>query len=343
MNGRFAGVAVGILVLALGCAVGLWWAELRTSSPLTSDLPEAALIVPVEEVDLAPQFAVGLAVERSPGDEARVSATGTVTRLDVQPGSVLDAGDVVAHVNDEPVVAYLGDGPLWRDLSPGDEGPDVARVQAYLEALGFDAGTVDGTFGSATAAAVTAFNRAYATGVSGDTFGLSSVAWIGDAPLTVSEVVPTVGAAVGAGETLVRGPAHLASILVSEPPGGLPGGDGYRVRVGDFETSYSPGSGAIRDAEAVARIAEELGTSGEGAGTAESTTTRPAVRVSASSVVVDPTTGKTCVYDAVDGPPIPVTILGGTTMHADLDPGVSVTTVLSNPLQMMDRPTCDSS
>ena len=60
-------------------------------------------------------------------------------------------------------------------LKRGSYGPQVARVQQLLAALGFDPGAVDGVFGAATEAALRAFQTAAGIGVDGE-FGGESFA-----------------------------------------------------------------------------------------------------------------------------------------------------------------------
>lgn len=50
--------------------------------------------------------------------------------------------------------------PAAGHLSRGDTGPQVIALQKALNALGYDVGTPDGTFGPATEAAVIAFQKA---------------------------------------------------------------------------------------------------------------------------------------------------------------------------------------
>jgi hypothetical protein len=55
-------------------------------------------------------------------------------------------------------------------LKPGDHGANVRRLQRALAQLGYPAGTIDGVYGTATAQAVTRFQRAHgltADGVAG--------------------------------------------------------------------------------------------------------------------------------------------------------------------------------
>ncbi|HEY4267286.1 MAG TPA: peptidoglycan-binding protein [Galbitalea sp.] len=84
------------------------------------------------------------------------SATGVVTRVAVRRGESVSSGDVLITINDNPVIALRGRVPLWRDLAPGDTGPDVSRLQASLADAGHLTGDRDGVFGPGTEDAIRA-------------------------------------------------------------------------------------------------------------------------------------------------------------------------------------------
>ena len=65
---------------------------------------------------------------------------GTVTGV-VEPGTVLEEGDIAYWVNGEPVVVLYGDVPAYRtmnDASTNLEGDDIAQLETYLDENGFD-------------------------------------------------------------------------------------------------------------------------------------------------------------------------------------------------------------
>jgi peptidoglycan hydrolase-like protein with peptidoglycan-binding domain len=79
---------------------------------------------------------------------------GTLTWLPTA-GAVVHRGGRLYRVDDEPVVLMYGSLPAWRALSAGvSDGPDVRQLERNLERLGYDPGTVDDHFSSATTAAV---------------------------------------------------------------------------------------------------------------------------------------------------------------------------------------------
>jgi hypothetical protein len=86
------------------------------------------------------------------GGEPGGSSTLTGT---ARPGSVVRRGGTLYRVDGEPVVLMYGATPAYRTLRQGvSEGADVAELESNLAALGFDPGTVDEEFSSATADAV---------------------------------------------------------------------------------------------------------------------------------------------------------------------------------------------
>jgi peptidoglycan hydrolase-like protein with peptidoglycan-binding domain len=85
-------------------------------------------------------------------------ALSIVTRVFHGPGSAVGPGQVILEVAGRPVFLFQGTYPAYRNLVPGESGPDVAQLQAGLGALGYSIGSdPSGVFGAGTSAAVTAF------------------------------------------------------------------------------------------------------------------------------------------------------------------------------------------
>lgn len=84
---------------------------------------------------------------------------GTVTSV-VAAGTTLAPGDVIAVVDDVPVVWLEGTVPSWRTLANGDVGADVAQLESALASMGFDNDgevTIDDEYTAATADMVAAW------------------------------------------------------------------------------------------------------------------------------------------------------------------------------------------
>lgn len=98
-----------------------------------------------------------------------------VTRIFKPVGSEVSAGTVLAEVAGRPLFVFAGPVPVYRDLTVGDTGQDVAQLQAGLESLGYSIGSDQaGTFGAGTVAAVTAYYRAIGYSVPQQTTAASS-------------------------------------------------------------------------------------------------------------------------------------------------------------------------
>jgi peptidoglycan hydrolase-like protein with peptidoglycan-binding domain len=81
-----------------------------------------------------------------------------ISRLDVAAGRTVSSGEKLAEIDGEPMFALTGRVPAWRDITPGESGPDVAELQKALASLGYYAGgDTPGLYGTATEDAVAAY------------------------------------------------------------------------------------------------------------------------------------------------------------------------------------------
>lgn len=81
------------------------------------------------------------------------TVTGVVTAVNLRDGESIKAGSVPIEVQGRPVIALGGEFRFYRNLRPGDTGPDVRQLEEALADLGL-LGYVDDVFGSATQAAI---------------------------------------------------------------------------------------------------------------------------------------------------------------------------------------------
>jgi hypothetical protein len=86
------------------------------------------------------------------------SSPSIMTKQPLASGDQINAGTVIAEVNGQPVFAIPGAFPFYRDLSPGESGPDVRQLQEGLKSAGYRV-TPDGSFGAATEAALRAMYK----------------------------------------------------------------------------------------------------------------------------------------------------------------------------------------
>lgn len=99
---------------------------------------------------------VSLGAETTVGGASADGSQPVVTAVHVAVGDQIHAGQVVAEVAGRPIVALTLPFSLYRDLVPGDEGPDVEALQQAMTELGTYRGVIDGDYGQATARAVDA-------------------------------------------------------------------------------------------------------------------------------------------------------------------------------------------
>ncbi|QAY63007.1 peptidoglycan-binding protein [Xylanimonas allomyrinae] len=300
----------------------------------------APVVVPVERAERRASMMVSLEVVPGEAFVATSSTSGTVTGA-AQVGAVLDNGVTVMVVDDRPVVAMLGDAPLWRPLGSGARGEDVTRLQEFLITTGHLSGPATDRFGPATTAGVRSFAQSIGLPRSTTVFDPAWVVWVGDSPLPVAHVDAPVGATLAAGDPVVTGPAAAGAVAVAEPQGGLVAdlGDDPELVVGGAVVPYVPGSGAITDPEHVAALVGALGMVEQGAGQIRAAQGH-GVAVLPASAVVSGEGGLVCIFPDESSPPVAVTVVGGggATVQVPLDAGL--TTVLANPHQLAGLPAC---
>jgi hypothetical protein len=132
------------------------------SQVLTSSVQMRGQVYPSTEYDVyanAPTSSTG-ADSGSPSSAGGSSSAGEVyiSKLEVAAGDTITNGEQLAEIDGEPLFALTGPVPAWRDLTPGESGPDVTELQKALASLGYyDGGDTAGYFGSATEDAVSAY------------------------------------------------------------------------------------------------------------------------------------------------------------------------------------------
>jgi len=217
---RRIGTAVGLLILVAAVAAGF---VLRPDGSEAVETSAAArnAVVPTETVevsrrDLTEEVKLTGTVSHGEARPLPVEAEGLVTSAPSQD-DVVGPGDELIRINDRPVTLAEGSVPLYRELrrvgrfevdEAGDksglqEGEDVAQLQRFLLAEGFDDEErleADGIFGITTERAVKAWQKELGvtslkrtTGADGSARHEVKVEFVADAPTDVetAEVVST--------------------------------------------------------------------------------------------------------------------------------------------------------
>jgi hypothetical protein len=203
--GRRGGRVAAAVVVVGAIAVAAW---LLLSSGDGSDPPAANDAVPlgsapVERRDLVAREDVDGTLGFTGATSVAAPAAGTITRLRAE-GDTVTRGRSLLSIDAKATAWVLyGSVPMYRDLSPGvSDGRDVRQLERNLKAFGYDPGTVDDDWTSATTDAVEAFQ---------DDRGLTE-----DGSISRTEVVISDGAArVGRHRAEVGDPARAGAPVTS--------------------------------------------------------------------------------------------------------------------------------
>lgn len=254
--GRGYLMLVGVLVI--GAVVATWVLVRGSASDLEELTPQdRAVLVPVQETTVDFSAPATLSAQVAPGRSIPAPAlTGTVTGVEVAPGDVLSGEEKLYAVDGVPVVAYADEGVLFRPLSRGDRGPDVATAQRFLNSL-LDADLDDdGVFGATTRSAVQDYERRI--GIQ-DPTGVLDPGWFAHLPtesFEVAEVDVQAGApAPAAGQPVATGTASLADVTMTSASAGPAGAYELLVRGEAVPVERAEdGSWQVTDLDAAASV-----------------------------------------------------------------------------------------
>jgi hypothetical protein len=258
---RLVWAALGAVLLAVG---GAWlWAgdgsteaASATATPVATAVVERGTISATESWDGTLEYGAPFTVTSS--------VEGTITRL-VDQGEILNRGDELFRVNEQPVTLLYGAVPMYRDLRPGDSGVDVRQLEKNLAALGYDGFTVDDEFTSSTAEAVRAWQEDIAAAQTG-TVARDDVVFVpGGRQVDTLRVDVGDAAVPGAPVLDVTGTDQVVALDVDID-------DRDMLEVDTKVTVVLPDGGKVRGSVATTEVVEVASESGGGVdgGTAES-------------------------------------------------------------------------
>jgi multidrug efflux pump subunit AcrA (membrane-fusion protein) len=153
-------------------------------------------------------------------------------------GQIIARGQSLYEIGGQPVLLLYGSSAPTRAFLAGmSPGPDVAELNANLDALGYGQGLSGDTFTVATAAAIRALQSARGAAVSGELL-LGSVVFE-RGPVRVTSVTATVGAAVMPGPVLdVTSTARQVKLaLDASEQGSVKVGDTVSITLPDNQTT----------------------------------------------------------------------------------------------------------
>jgi peptidoglycan hydrolase-like protein with peptidoglycan-binding domain len=128
-------------------------------------------------------------------------------------GAIIEQGDVLYRVDNRPTVLLYGETPAYRAMALGNEGTDVAQLQAALINLGLAPGDLPiGTFDDATLEAVVAWQ--ISTGAHPDgVVNLGEIVFLPDS-LRVGEAVASTGDTAMNGSPVIMTSASSTFVTV---------------------------------------------------------------------------------------------------------------------------------
>ncbi|HUC25301.1 MAG TPA: peptidoglycan-binding protein [Streptosporangiaceae bacterium] len=212
-------------------------------SVLTTTVLGQGVVEPPEEVSPS---AIGTSGGGAAASNQNVQPI--VTRIFRRRGSTVSQGSVLLEVAGQPFFVLKGAVPAYRNLEPGETGPDVVQLQDDMESLGYSIGTdASGYFGRGTSAAVTAFYKGIGYPPQETTVGpkadrgpvvpLGEYTFVPRLPARIASLSAKVGQAVSAGAlTLAIGNPTIS--------GQINPSDASVVRPGMSVTITEPGGGA---------------------------------------------------------------------------------------------------
>jgi peptidoglycan hydrolase-like protein with peptidoglycan-binding domain len=175
---------------------------------------------------------------------------GTLTRLRAEGGTVRRGQSLLSIDAEATAWVLYGTRPLYRDLGPGvADGRDVRQLERNLNALGYDPGTVDTDWTSATTDAVQAFQ---------EDRGLDETGTLTPGEVVVSDGPARVGAHKAEVGDAVRPGAPVTQLTATTPvvTAQIGAGEAGAVRAGDAVVVTLPdGRTARGKVTAVGRVA----------------------------------------------------------------------------------------
>jgi hypothetical protein len=247
--------AVVGLVAAVAAVTGATVALVALPGTGPAALSDAAppSSVPVTTRTWADERPVQLSLQTGAPRELLSPRAGVLTGLTCSVGAAVTSGDVVAEVDGTPVTALATGTPLWRDLEPGDTGPDVRALQRELTRLGTPT-TVDGVMGPTTLRAVGTFLAARGTRLADDSLApASAFTWIPGPQVTVAGCTASVGSVVDVGDALLVFPLELTGARLAPLP--LDPAPGPRSLTVDGVVVPVQDDGTVADADGLRALA----------------------------------------------------------------------------------------
>lgn len=234
---KFAGrgTVIGIAVTVAVCAVAL--GALVASILLTPFAPASTKAaaspsdLPITTQQYLDPQQVQLTFELGGARSLLAPASGMITSFTCLVGRSIESGSAPISIDGQPRLALATSVPMWRDLSAGAQGADVAALQAELSRLGHSVADDHGRLGSATRAALAAvMSKAGVELHAGATIHRDQLLWVPDPKAPIASCTGAVGSAVTAGQSLATlAPALVGAAIAKLPSTMVPGARALQI------------------------------------------------------------------------------------------------------------------
>ena len=287
-------IVTTLLVVAAAGVYGARAALTRRSNdpPATSNAKRDTATV--EKRDLVDRAALDGTLGYADARPLAAGVPGTLTAIAAE-GKIVERGGVLYTVNGDQTVRLLyGSVPAWRTLGVGmSDGVDVRQLEQNLDAMGYDPGTVDKTFTSATASALKKWQRKIGVDDTGVLEQGSFVFLPG--PRRIGAHDARLGDQVGPGATVTTTTATTRTVTIdlsARRQRLMKPGDRVRVELPTGRTV----DGTVTDVGRVAQPLEDTGVPGGGGD---------------ATITVTVTLNKGAQVDGLDEAPVDVQVATG--------------------------------
>lgn len=216
--------AIGLLVLVSAGGAGFVAAFfiLQPITPPTLAASRAATDTPVVLEDSTDEHSVRVSVKRAADVDLLGQGAGVVTSSSCTVGSIISSGASVHSIDGRPVVLLSLSLPLWRDISLGQSGSDVAALKAELGRLGFET-TSGETLKWRDLESVRALLKQAGATSNVDSVAMADFLWMPSPELTTAACQSLVGQRVEQDAPILSTTGGAIASFAEEPTGLLAG------------------------------------------------------------------------------------------------------------------------
>lgn len=255
---RFSGSAIALyaIILTVVAGAGIGIGALLFTDETPESLQEAAeiTVAPVTQRSFDDQRNVEVALTFGADTTLTAPSSGRITSFSCLAGDSILSGKTNLSINGQAILNLSTSVPLWRDISLGARGDDIASLQIELARLGYNLES-DGIVGSSTLTAVTDLfhelgDDAFATG----TIPNDRILWLPEPETTVATCTAAIGADISDGDEIAALPGGLADAAITHLPDDLV--EGGRVLALEGKNVIIGADGRVTDSDALEGISE---------------------------------------------------------------------------------------